>query len=247
MSALRDAFDERLEEVKAYLDFLKEMETQTQRGAPRFEGAAQAITTQQRKLLFASVYLQLYSLVEATVTLCIGAVASAAAADEQWMPKDLAEPLRREWIRSQARTHIDLTYENRLLAVVAVVDRLLDSIPVDAFEIQKGGGGNWDDEAIEKMSDRLGCDLAISTTVKSSVKRPIKDDLGPLRLVKSMRNRLAHGKMLFTESAEQVTVTELNDLARAVIDYLREVVDRFVAYVDGHEYLIPERRPVAGP
>jgi hypothetical protein len=243
MSVLREAFDERLEEVNAYLRFLTAMEARTQGGVPKFEGSTEPITPQQQKLLYASVYLQLYSLVEATVTLCIDAVADAAAADERWAPRDLAEPLRKEWVRSKARTHVDLTYEHRLREVVAVVDRLLDSLPVDTFEIHKGGGGNWDDQAIEKMSVRLGCVLNISAAVTTSVKRPFRDELGPLRLVKSMRNRLAHGEMSFAESAEQVTVTELNTLAGAVIAYLGEVVDRFVVYVNDHEYLIPERRP----
>jgi MAE_28990/MAE_18760-like HEPN len=242
MSALREAFDERLEEVNAYLKFLTVMEAQTQAGKPRFAGSEDIITPQQQKLLYASVYLQLYSLVEATITLCMGAVADAAASDEQWVPGDLAEPLRVEWVRSLARTHIPLNYENRLREVVTVVDRLLRSLPVDAFEIHKGGGGNWDDKAIEKMSVRLGCALNISAAVTTSVKRRVKDDYGPLGLVKSVRNRLAHGEMSFTESADQVTVAELNTLAEAVVAYLGEVVDRFVLYVDDHEYLVPERR-----
>jgi hypothetical protein len=245
MAALREAFDERLDEVRAYLAFLDAMEAQTRGGIPRFEGSTQSITPQQRKLLYASVYLQLYSLVEATITLCVDAVANAAAADARWLPEDLAAPLRTEWIRSQAKTHVDLTYEKRLQAVVGVVGGLMDSLPVDLFEIQKGGGGNWDDNEIEKMSTRLGCRLRISAAVRRSVKQPIRDDLGPLRLVKSMRNSLAHGKMSFSDSADQVTVAELNELARCVIDYLGEVVDRFVAYVDGHEYLVPDRRPTA--
>ncbi len=221
------------------------MEAQTQRGIPRFAGSDQPITTQQQKLLYASTYLQLYSLVEATITLCIEAVADAAAAAE-WKPQDLAEPLRIEWVRSQARTHVDLNYEKRLKAVVEVVDRLLDSLPVNQFEIQKGGGGNWDDDSIEKMSKRIGCKLVISPAVRTSVKRPVRDELGPLGVVKSMRNRLAHGHTSFAESAAQVTVAELNVLAQVVIDYLGEVVDRFVVYVNAHEYLTPARRPVAG-
>jgi MAE_28990/MAE_18760-like HEPN len=246
MSTLREAFDERLEEVHAYLDFLRAMETQTQKGAPRFEGAEQAITPQQQKLLYASLYLQLYNLVEATMTRCLEAVTAAAAADERWVPQDLAEPLRHEWIRSQAKTSEDLSPENRHLVVVGLIDRVLKSLPLEAFEIRKGGGGNWADDSIEKMSHRLGCKLAISAPVKASVKQHVKDNQGSLQLVKTMRNRLAHGNMSFAEAAEGFTVTDLNSLARAVIDYMGEVVDRFVAYVDGHEYLIPTRRPAAG-
>jgi hypothetical protein len=247
MSALRDAFDERLDEVNAYLDFLALMEGQTQAGVPRFNEAGTVITPQQQKLLYASVYLQLYNLVEATMTLCVASVAQATSRDARWTPQDLSEALRKEWIRSTARTHIDLTYPKRLDAAVQVVDQLLCSDPVAAFEIESGGGGNWDDRTIEKMSHRLGCDLEVSPAVRTSIKRHVKDDLGPLALVKSMRNKLAHGSMSFTESADEVSVSQLRSLAQAVIAYLGEVVNRFTAYLDGHEFLIPERRPVGSP
>lgn len=245
MSALRKAFDERLEEVRAYLGFLTAMEVEAQDGPPRFQHAGEAITPQQQKLLYASVYLQLYNLVEATVTLCVGAVTEAAARDASWRPHDLSEALRTEWIRSTARTHADLSSPNRLEAAKRVADHLIDLRPLEPFQIEKGGGGSWDDGSIERLSERLGCQLNLSRSVKAKVKRPIKNEQGALKLVKSMRNDLAHGSMSFAESAGQVTVSELKSLAQAVIDYLAAVVDRFVVFVDRAEYLTPTRRPVA--
>src|SRR4051794_31380875 len=105
MSALRDAFDERLDEVRAYLGFLSAMETEAQGGAPRFQHAQESITPQQQKLLYAALYLQLYNLIEATMTLCIQSVADAAARDGHWKPQDLSNAIRTEWIRSTAKTH----------------------------------------------------------------------------------------------------------------------------------------------
>jgi hypothetical protein len=244
MSDLREAFDERLDEVRAYMEFLASMEAQAQSGPPKFEGSDQAVTPQQQKLLYAGVYLQLYNLVEATMTLCVEAIAEAACRDGQWKPHDLSDALRREWVRSMARTHVDLSYPKRLDAAVAVVDHLLGAQPVGSkFAIEKGGGGNWDDRAIEDMSKRLGCKLKVSRPVRRSIKRRFKDDMGPLALVKSRRNSLAHGSMSFTESAEEVTVSELESLVVAVIGYLGEVVGHFETYVENHGYLTPARRP----
>lgn len=247
MSALRDAFDVRLEEVRAYLAFLDAMQTQMQGGVPRFEGASAPITTQQQKLLYATVYLQLYNLVEATMTLCIEAVADASSQDSRWTAQDLSAPLRREWVRSAARTHVDLSHQHRLDAAVQAVDHVLASAPVPVFRIEQGGGGNWDDLSIEKMSQRLGCNLKVSSKVRKSVKRPVKDDMGALGLVKSMRNKLAHGSISFTESGDEVSASALTSLAQAVIEYLGEVVDHFATYIDGLEFLAPDRRQVAKP
>ncbi|HEX8646868.1 MAG TPA: MAE_28990/MAE_18760 family HEPN-like nuclease [Thermoleophilaceae bacterium] len=245
MSELQDAFEERLQEVRAYMSLLALMEAQAQSGPPRFAGTDTVITPQQQKLLYAGVYLQLYNLVEATMTLCVESIAEAASRDDQWKPHDLSDPLRREWVRSTARTHVDLSYPKRLDAAVEAVDHLLAARPVgSAFTIERGGGGNWDDKAIEDISSRLGCTLKVSQPVQTSVKRRLKDDMGALALVKSRRNSLAHGSMSFTQSAEATTVSDLEMIVDAVVAYLTEVVDHFDAYVKNHGFLSPEHRPV---
>jgi hypothetical protein len=120
---------------------------------------------------------------------------------------------------------------------------LVSSLPIGSFAIEKGGGGNWDDGAIEAISDRLGFRLQVSRDVYNDIKRRIKDDLGPLGLAKRLRNELAHGSISFTECAEDATVAWLVELKDKTASYLREVVARFVSYIEAHEYLIPEKRP----
>ena len=243
MAALTDAFDERLAEVETYLDLLKVMEERAQDGPPRFEGAASPITTQQQKILYSSVYLQLYNLVESTMTRCIDAIAEAARMNPGWMPGDLTIELRTEWVRVTARTHVELTPQHRLESALALCEHLVSSLPIGSFAIEKGGGGNWDDGAIEAISGRLGFRLQVSRDVYNNIKRRVKDDLGPLGLVKRLRNELAHGSISFTECAEDATVAWLVELKDKTASYLREVVARFVSYIEAHEYLIPEKRP----
>ena len=243
MAALTDGFNERLAEVETYLDLLKVMEERAQSGPPKFEGADSPITTQQQKILYSSVYLQLYNLVESTMTRCIDAIATAARTNSAWKAGDLSLALRTEWVRVTARTHIELTPQHRLKSALVLCEHLMSALPIGDFSIEKGGGGNWDDDAIEAISDRLGFKLQVSQPVYSNIKRRVKDDLGPLGLVKRLRNELAHGSISFTECADDVTVAWLVDLKDKTASYLREVVARFVTYVEAHEYLIPEKRP----
>lgn len=226
------------------MDFLAQLEVESQSGSPKFSTSATTISPDQQKLLYASVYLQLYNLVEATVTLCVQSVVDAAC-DPQWKPNDLSAVIRREWIRNTARTHIDLTYTNRLEAAVKLVDHVLAATPVQGdFEIERGGGGNWDDEQIEKMSARLGSKLKVSRAVRKLIKQKVRDDYGPLKLVRTMRNELAHGQISFTESASETTVSDLSQLTNAVLRYLSEVVDHFDGFISNYEYLEPTSRPV---
>lgn len=243
MAALTDGFNERLAEVESYLDLLKVMEETAQSGPPKFEGADSPITTQQQKILYSSVYLQLYNLVESTMTRCIDAIATAARMNSAWKAGDLSLALRTEWVRVTARTHVELTPQHRLESALVLCEHLVSALPIGDFSIEKGGGGNWDDDAIEAISDRLGFQLQVSQPVYSNIKRRVRDDLGPLGLVKRLRNELAHGSISFTECADDVTVAWLVDLKDKTASYLREVVARFVTYVETHEYLIPEKRP----
>lgn len=245
MENLRTDFTERLAEVESYLDFLTLLEMRAQEGPPRLDGSDTPITVQQQRILYSSVYLQLYNLVESTMSRCIDAIAHAAAQGASWFPGDLSAELRKEWVRVIARTHTELKSERRLESALALCEHLVAALPVSTFEIEKGGGGNWDDLAIEKISERLGLALVVSKPVRSGIKRQVRDGLGPLALVKTLRNRLAHGDISFAECAENVTVNELVELKNRTVAYLTEVVDRFIVYLATHEFLIPSRRPAA--
>ena len=118
-----------------------------------------------------------------------------------------------------------------------------EALPIAEFALDKGGGGNWDDKAIEAVIKRLGFQLKVGSSVKLNVKSPFKDDLGPLALVRELRNRLAHGSISFSQCTENFTVDDLIDLKDKTANYLLEVVKCFDTYLEKFEYLVPNRRP----
>jgi MAE_28990/MAE_18760-like HEPN len=243
---LRSFFLERFQEVETYLSFLQEIEVAAQSGPPRIEGSDHVISAPQQKILYSGVYLQLYNLVEATVSRCLSAVSSAAQRDGRWKPEDLNWELQQEWVRVVARTHTQLTPENRLKSAVELCSYLVNKLPINSFDIEIGGGGNWDDDAIEKISRRVGCELQISGPTKTAVKRPLRDDLGALKLVKLRRNSLAHGSISFVECADEVSVSELRTMVDAVGTYLDEVIGCFSRYIEMYGFLQPGRQPSVG-
>lgn len=242
MEKMSLAFEERLQEIESYVEFLEGVEAEARKGPPRLGRDGALITTQQQRILYSGVFLQLYNLVEATVTKCLDSVTEVTLQAGAWVPGDLTNELRREWVRVMARTHIDLNYENRLESALALCKHFVESLPVTGFKIENGGG-NWDDSAIEAIVIRLGFKLKVSKQVYADIKRPVKDDLGPLALVKKLRNSLAHGSISFAECGENMTVGELRDLMRRTAAYLREVVDAFKTYIEHHEYLVSAKRP----
>jgi hypothetical protein len=240
---LETVFDERLSEVMAYLDFLDALQAATQHGAPRFGETGATISPDQTSILKAGVFVQLYNLIEATMTRCLEALA-AASANGRWVPGDLTPAFRKEWVKVVVNTNQDLNAENRLRNAITLTELLVTPQPLRAFKIEKGGGGNWNDTAIEEMLDRLGLRLILAPTVRTAAKRRVRDKDGPLALVVKLRNKLAHGSISFKECGENETVTVLREIARDTAMYLRSVVRAVERSIERHEFLAPDRRPV---
>ena len=242
MDDFTQGFEERLLEIETYLDFLEAIDEQVQKGTPQLGENGAIITPQQQKILYSSVYLQLYNLVESTVNKCLDAI-SKYVVNSSLKPNDLSIALRKEWVRCIARTHVDLSYENRLESAVNLCNYLVNTLPIsEDFILEKGGGGNWDDEEIYKFSKRLGLSLSISTDVQQAIKKPIKNDMGTLALIRDYRNKLAHGNLSFAECGENTTAHDLRQLTDRVALYMREVVIFFKSSMDTSELLAPERR-----
>lgn len=244
MVELLERFEERLKEINSYLQFLDAIEALIRTGVPRLGGPdGVVITTEQQRILYSSVYLQLYNLVESTVTSCLDAVSNAAMLGKRWVPGDLTSELRREWVKHIAKTNIDMGADKRLQEAITLCEHLVSSLPVENFTIEKGGGGNWDDCTIHKVAKRIGCPLKISKKTASGVKTIVRNEKGALALIVSLRNGLAHGSLSFVECSQGDTVSELRDLAKRVTDYMKEVVIAFSTYVEDYGYLRSERRP----
>ena len=234
MDDFHKVFEERLKEIECYLELLDGLEKQVQQGIPRFGNDGTKITTEQKKILYSSVYLQLYSLVEATISGCLRAFCQAIV-NKNYHPHQLSIKIRSEWVRFVVQTHTDMNYDNRLKNALNLCDLLLE--PISILEVEKGGGGNWDDEEIYKLIQRLGLSIKISRQTEANIKRPFKDGKGALFLVKDIRNKLSHGNISFVECAEDITVGDLRELTNRTSVYLREVVIGFKKSIDTDEFL----------
>lgn len=233
---VKSDFQERVEEIDAYLDLLDAIARETQSGSPKI--GSTSITTQQQRMLYSSVYLQLYNLTEATVTWCLKAITEATSRQGTLTPNDLSDDMLREWVKTSARTSVPLNADNRLSEMLEFCRLILSGRPLSEWEVAAGGGGNWDDSAIEGVAKRLGVSLSVTKEAKKAVKKIVRDDCGALKLVKRLRNKLAHGEISFTECGN-VAPSDLRSLASDITKYLTEVVDLFAQFVKDNGFIKP--------
>lgn len=244
MSNISKFLEERFSEIDEHLKLIENIERAIQSGLPRIGETEDVVTTRQQRIIHSSVYLQLYNLIEATVTFSLEEICETCIENNNYKPADLNEQLREEWVRVTAKTHVETTYENRLKDAVTMCNHITGSLPIKGFKIAKGGGGNWDDKAIENIAKRIGCHLKISEDIYENIKRKYRDELGALGLVVNLRNRLAHGRISFEECGQNDTASELRYLADLVVSYLRELVTAIQEYINQHHYLREEARPI---
>lgn len=245
MIDLRVEFDSRVVEVKEYLNLVYAIEQSLREGLPLISGktgSGSPVNPVQQRLLYAGVYLHLYNLVEATVSQCISALETAASTSGM-VPFDLSTELRQEWVRSVARTHEDLNTSGRLEAAIKMCEHLVALLPIRNFEIFQGGGGNWDDEEIYKLSQRLGINLqCLQRSTQAQIKRPFRDNDGALKVIKKRRNKLAHGEISFAECGDGLSASELEMLSNVTTQYLSEVIACFERHISERQYLHPTKR-----
>ena len=242
LGVVEGAFEERLAEVAAYLSFLQELESAAQSGSPRFAPSGLALSAQQICILRAGIFVQLYNLIESTMTKSLEALAQATCSG-QWRAAQLVPGLRKEWMKVISGANKELSADRRLLNIVVLADALIQAMPLQQFRLEYGGGGNWNDSNIEAMLGRVGLSLVLPDAVRTAAKRHFRDELGPLALVVKLRNDLAHGNISFAECGASETVGGLSEIVNNTALYLRHVVQAVQAYIDGHGFLEEAHRP----
>jgi hypothetical protein len=239
MQILKDTFSQRLQEIDDYLNLLSAIEKHVRDGKINNQGIV--VTTAQLRILYSSVHLQLYNLVEATISKMLEIICETISQDE-YLPKDLSLALRKEWIRHLIRTQTDMNPQNRLEGSLNMCEHIIKNLPIKITEIKRNDG-NWDDEKIYQLAERLGWPLQISEAANRAAKEPISDELGALALIVNRRNKLAHGDLSFGECGSDLTVAELMTLRENTVMYLQEVVSSFIGFIDSYAFLQPRSRP----
>lgn len=238
MELVRTTFNERVDEINTYRSFLIFMDGGVSSGTTSLimNETTHSLTPMLQKTIYANVYLHLYNLLESTITLIIKSVEEKISGDVRSHGINiLNNKVRLLWIRYMAGTHDILVPETRLEKAINLCNFFIDNIPFE-LTIPKGGGGNWDNENIRNLANRMGLRLTIPRAINTAIKRPIKDNKGVIQLITYTRNKLAHGDISFSECGGELTLASINELIDITINYLEAVINCFEDFLDKELY-----------
>lgn len=238
MQLVRAVFSDRVNDIESYFELVQNIEIAISQRSANFNvgDAVYNITPEQQKIMYSGIYMHLYNLVEATMNMLIDALERNT---QEALGEDvslLSEKLRCLYVKSVTQPHDEkLSYEAKLEKALSLFKQALGMEPVD-IKFPAGGGGNWDFGEIRRFSDSVGVNIVLPRRINRLVQQPIRNDKAPLRLIKDVRNNLAHGSISFKECGENHVSSDFRELIDIVKEYLENVLNAYESYIVNAEY-----------
>ncbi len=187
--------------------------------------------------LKSGLLIHLYNIVEAITSRTLATVGRTVVAEQ---PKKWTPEVLKEWVRAVVWGGEERIGNGVLSRLAGVSGILASGNMLEAFEI-KGEPGSWDDKAIKKVAERLGCELVLSQQVKrAAYEKVYRDETTALKHLANRRNAIAHGSSTFEDGAYDLTLDDLEDLAGRILPYLRGVAESYKAYLADRKFLAEE-------
>ncbi|HFT5242332.1 TPA: MAE_28990/MAE_18760 family HEPN-like nuclease [Yersinia enterocolitica] len=241
MQLVKDLYDERVADIESYFELVNNVELAIGSGGAIFSvnGTPYQINPDQQKIMYSGVYLHLYNLVESTISMLIDAVERHAIQGINGQLILLTEKMKKLYVKSVAAPFESINNDLRLEKALELFDQVLNIRPLE-LKIPPGGGGNWDLKEIERISKSIGVDVTLPRALRTKVNTPFRDDKGPIRLVKEIRNKLAHGSLSFTQCGTNHVASDFRRLIDIIKEYLTHIISSYENFITAQGYKIAQ-------
>jgi len=234
MNSVKKELQSRAKDILSYLRILRHVEqsagpTQLTSGSSK----PMRLTARNIFVLKAGVFLHLYNLVEATVTLALEQLTSEIEGN-QLSYGDLNDVWRRAWVTHKAKIDKNLSNENQLKRAMELCEHVASKRHIVVKP--KRGSGNLDDREIEMLATRYGIPLRLPQATVKSIKTQVLNDLGFLGLVRKTRNDLAHGEQSFADIGQKYSTADLCKWAWGTYRYLVDLLQCLNLYASAGLY-----------
>ncbi|MBA4052081.1 MAG: hypothetical protein C0472_09450 [Erythrobacter sp.] len=225
-------FNERKAEVQSHLNFIQRLEDAA---TGRSEGLGIGPTDSEPINILKSGFLvHLYNVVEAVMTKVLEEIELEARSH---LPGLWRDGLIREWARGRVNLTREMTVENAENRVNSLIREAISRDALGNVRIKRESG-NWSHEQIERVAEKLECELNIPIDVRQRACIDLfENDLVPMKYLRHKRNFLAHGNESFVDAARHLSVARLTILNDATAGYMASVTAAFSDYLNSQRFL----------
>ena len=187
--------------------------------------------------LKSGLLIHLYNIVEAVTTRTLTAVGENIVMER---PGSWTEAILKEWVRAEVWSGEERLGETAVKRLAEVSSTLASGNSPNAFVV-KGEPGSWSDKSIRKVAKRLGCNLNLPTRIRrAAYQKAYRNETTALEYLAKRRNAIAHGKSTFEDGANDLTLEEIEKLAKRVLPFLRAVSESYRSFLQDKAYLKKE-------
>lgn len=231
MQQVRQSFTERVAEIDLYYTLLSNIITrEAQLIFPNEADIRENLNVRVSSILKSSATLQLYNLVESTISNCLVAI-HRSFSNETLQYSNLSDEIQKLWIKfhydyfKETSNEKDILHNLKILIDTWVTNTLPVTLTYKEFTKynQRGNfSGNLDSKEIRKLSEKYGIDFDLKC-----------DEIGS---VKSRRNKLAHGDVSFEEQGRQDSIEYMIVLKDKTVEFLNLFIQAVDDYVTNTKY-----------
>lgn len=231
MQQIRQAFTERCNEIDLFYTLLDNIITrEAQLIYPNELDIREKFDIRVSAILKSSANLQLYNLIESTISNCLVEIHHSFTNDILQY-SNLSDEIQKLWVKFHYDYFKETSKENDILHNLKIlVDTwVTNTLPVtltykEFIKYNQGSNfsGNLDSKEIRKLSEKYGIDFDIKCEEIASIK--------------SRRNKLAHGEISFAEQGRDDSMHYMIILKDKCIDFLRQFIEAVEDYILNSKY-----------
>lgn len=226
--------DERREEFDSHLTIARMLEARVDEETKESD---LHVEVRHINTIKSGLLVHLYNIVEAVTTRTLQTVGRTVVTKR---PALWTEAVLKEWVRAAIWSGEERIGDGAFNKLAGISRTLVSGFAPQEFAV-KGEPGSWDDEAIKKVARRLGCQLTIAPEIsRAAYERNYRNETTAMKFLADRRNDIAHGATSFEEGARNMTLDNLEELARRVLPFLQAVTESYQTYLDSEAYLQAE-------
>lgn len=226
--------DERKEEFANHLAIARMLDARVDEET---SGSDLQVEVRHINTIKSGLLVHLYNIVEAVTTRTLQTVGRTVVTKR---PALWTEAVLKEWVRAAIWSGEERIGEGAFKRLALVSRTLVSGLAPEEFSV-KGEPGSWDDKAIKKVAERLGCQLVVAPEIsRAASERKYLNETTAMQFLANRRNDIAHGATTFEEGARNMTLDNLEELAGGVLPFLQAVTESYQAYLEGEAYLQAE-------